>query len=601
MKLQKLVIKQGEHDKLYYRCRGDVKILYNGMNFGQGGSMSTDTYFNSLSIEKWYRYCDISDILLNFLFSGYFNMKIMHSCFKGDRLCSEIIAEEELKSQNATHYQYTLPRIEEGVVYFVLESKTAESVLYDAYYECVPVKTRDVTIALNICTYKREKYLLRNLSLLQSKFLNDRNSELYGHLKVFIVDNGNTLDCEQISGENVLVCHNPNVGGAGGFTRGLIEILNRRDEMAVTHAIFMDDDIEIEPESIIRTYRLLTLLKEEYWEAFISGAMLRIDKPNIQHENGALWNEGKCQFINRGIDLEYFENVVRNESSYARDYAAWWYCCIPASVISEDNLPIPVFIHEDDVEYSLRNARNIITLNGIAVRHPVTDHKRVSSNEYYNLRNLLIVNAVYCPEYGRKQVSKKMLTNLLMALLRFRYKDMRLVYRALEDFCKGPEWLLHLDAVSYHKRIQQEGYQLFDMKEKLKSCKHGEQADNAELISIHSIIENAKKDGILHKRMIQILSLNGWLLPAKKETYAYFMGVHPVDLYRMGKIILYDDVSVQGIEVERSFKQIFVFIWLYIKSLFLIMFRYGRSRKAYQKHYKELHNIGYWEEVLGLK
>ena len=221
MILQKLIITQGECDQLYYRSHGDVKILQDGIHFGQGSGISTDTYFNSLSIEKWYRYCDISDISLNFVFSGDFNIKVMHACIKGDRLCSKIIAEKELRSQNETHYQYELPKVKDGVVFFVLESKGTESVLYDAYYECVPVKTMDVTIALNICTYKREKYLKRNLEFLHKEILENESSPVYGHLKVFIIDNGQTLNTEELSDENVMVFPNPNLGGAGGFTRGL--------------------------------------------------------------------------------------------------------------------------------------------------------------------------------------------------------------------------------------------------------------------------------------------------------------------------------------------------------------------------------------------
>lgn len=76
----------------------------------------------------------------------------------------------------------------------------------------------------------------------------------------------------------------------GGFTRDLIEIMTHNDELHVTHALLMDDDIVIEPESLIKTYRILTLLKEEYEDAFIGGAMLRLDKQAIQVEAGASWN-----------------------------------------------------------------------------------------------------------------------------------------------------------------------------------------------------------------------------------------------------------------------------------------------------------------------
>lgn len=52
----------------------------------------------------------------------------------------------------------------------------------------------EVKIALNICTYKREEYIYRNLSLLQSSYFFDwRKTEYYGKLHIFIVDNARQL------------------------------------------------------------------------------------------------------------------------------------------------------------------------------------------------------------------------------------------------------------------------------------------------------------------------------------------------------------------------------------------------------------------------
>lgn len=39
----------------------------------------------------------------------------------------------------------------------------------------------------------------------------------------------------------------------------------------------MDDDVEVSPESILRTYNLLRIVNDEYAEAFVSGAMLNIE------------------------------------------------------------------------------------------------------------------------------------------------------------------------------------------------------------------------------------------------------------------------------------------------------------------------------------
>jgi hypothetical protein len=63
---------------------------------------------------------------------------------------------------------------------------------------------------------------------------------------------------------------------------------------------------------------------------------------------------------------------------------------------------------------------------------------------------------------------------------------------------------------------------------------------------------------------------------------------------------LFDKESGKGIEVKFSFSQIFVFIAMYLKSLYLIFFKYEGSMKEYQREFKRLTNEEYWDKVLGI-
>jgi galactofuranosylgalactofuranosylrhamnosyl-N-acetylglucosaminyl-diphospho-decaprenol beta-1,5/1,6-galactofuranosyltransferase len=112
-------------------------------------------------------------------------------------------------------------------------------------------KVRDVKIGIAICTFKREPFIEKNLRILNEAILKNPESPLYGHLEVFVADNGQTLDRERLSSDKIHINPNRNLGGAGGFTRDLIEIMTHNDELHVTHALLMDDDIVIEPESLI--------------------------------------------------------------------------------------------------------------------------------------------------------------------------------------------------------------------------------------------------------------------------------------------------------------------------------------------------------------
>lgn len=597
MILQKILFTD-KIDGLYSHGKGRVEYKNdNRVVFEKGAEWSTDAYLNAFSVGKWCTYCDISKIWLHLNLRGSFIVRVIYAYADNGKFCRKQIAGGRVGTSEDSIVKYDIPMLTRGVVYFSLKALSDGAVCNGAFYEGETDVKESITIALNICTYKREEYLMRNLELLRRSFLENKDSVLYGHLQVFITDNGSTLPIETLQDDNVHICHNPNVGGAGGFARGLIEIEKVKQQKNITHVIFMDDDVEILSEGIIRTYTMLKCLKDEYRAAFIAGAMLRQDEKYMQHENGAVWNAGKCKFINRGLDLRKFSNVVLNEMEKERDYAAWWYCCVPVEVVRTDNLPIPVFIHEDDVEYSLRNATSIITMNGISVWHPVAANKRMSSNEYYNLRNMLIVNAGYCPDFGRKRMSKTMAVRLLMSLLRYRYKDMHLIYQALVDFCKGPEWLMRIDAPAYHQKIVEKGYKMTDVSEIIKCCECMECSNLTEMNSMKDIFRWAAKQKGLCRLLWQIVTLNGWILKPERKTKAFSMGVHPVDLYRTGKVILYDEESMQGIEVKRSFCQIFVCLLLYLKSLRLICTEYDSAKADYQAKWTLLQDIGYWGKL----
>ena len=140
------------------------------------------------------------------------------------------------------------------------------------------------------------------------------DSPLYGRVEVFISDNGKTLKEYGLTSDKVHIFPNKNAGGAGGFTRGLIEIF-RCPEKGITHALLMDDDVVIEPQALERTYMLLALRRETYQDMFVGGAMLRLDEQAVQFEAGAVWHAdtGMMHPLKSGLDLRNCESCLYNE------------------------------------------------------------------------------------------------------------------------------------------------------------------------------------------------------------------------------------------------------------------------------------------------
>lgn len=82
------------------------------------------------------------------------------------------------------------------------------------------------------------------------------------------------------------VIPNDNVGGAGGFTRGMITAMEQNPK--ATNILLMDDDVAVSPESIKRTYNLLRILKPEHREDMISGAMLNYESAKTSGKISAI-------------------------------------------------------------------------------------------------------------------------------------------------------------------------------------------------------------------------------------------------------------------------------------------------------------------------
>ena len=143
-----------------------------------------------------------------------------------------------------------LETVSAGMVSFSLQAETTGAICYGGSYETIeePLHPNPVHLALDLCTFRREAFILRNLTMLRKAFLDNPDSPLYGNLSLFIVDNAGTLDAAQLADDAVRVVQNPNTGGSGGFTRGMLEILHAAETLPVTHVLLMDDDILLDPE-----------------------------------------------------------------------------------------------------------------------------------------------------------------------------------------------------------------------------------------------------------------------------------------------------------------------------------------------------------------
>ena len=400
-----------------------------------GESLSTDTYFNGLSADKWKKYTVVRDVTLTLHLQGKVHYELFSKVDKAGR--DEKLAEGILTPSTCWE---TLPIPWEearGIVYFRLTA-LEPAVFYGGWYACATPAQRPVKIALDICTFRREAYVKENCRLLWERMTRDPD---FGHFLIFVVDNGRTLAPGDLP-EGVRLFPNANTGGSGGFTRGLMEIQQAARQEGITHALLMDDDVLLEPEALLRTYALLSLVKEEYQDGVVGGAMLRMDKKSVLVESGALWNRGWLISGKMGLDVSLPGACLESEREEPVDYTAWWYTCVPLSLAREDNLPLPFFVRGDDVEYGLRNARHILLLNGICIWHKGFANKYNAALELYLVhRNSLIIQAM-SDIFPDIDIVSRMDGFFWKEIKRLSYQSCELLLDALEHYLNGPEFMM---------------------------------------------------------------------------------------------------------------------------------------------------------------
>ncbi|MBD5526618.1 MAG: glycosyltransferase [Lachnospiraceae bacterium] len=316
-------------------------------------------------------------------------------------------------------------------------------------YETDQEATR-VCLALDICTFRRQKALYHSLEVIRGSRFLKANDSLYGKLQVYVVDNASEISIPEE--EFISVYHNLNTGGSGGFTRGLDEIRKTLPKTGFTHVVFMDDDVEFIPETLYRLYMLLSLMKEEYKDEVVAGRMFRMDDRKVQYTAAEIWNRGDIRHIGLNADMTQLSVLSDVNANANAEYGGWWFCCFPMRFAKENN-PLPFFLHCDDVEYGLRHGGTPIILNGIQVWHETYEYRQTPLMAYYDMRNKLFVNQLYGQGDSKNEVLAEWKSMLSKAHVEKDYQTELMLIYALWDYGKGIQWLRKIDLEKNNQKL----------------------------------------------------------------------------------------------------------------------------------------------------
>jgi galactofuranosylgalactofuranosylrhamnosyl-N-acetylglucosaminyl-diphospho-decaprenol beta-1,5/1,6-galactofuranosyltransferase len=326
-----------------------------------------------------------------------------------------------------------------GLLFFEIEADSSRVVLHRAEWVARKVEARPTRLVASYCTFNRAPLLIRNITTLLED--PDVAKVLAG---IIVVDQGEQKVRDHPAyaalaaraGDRLRLVEQDNFGGAGGFTRCLLEA--QAMELA-THVLLMDDDATMEPESVRRTAAFLSLARGEL---SVGGYMLDQLRPREVVESGSRYRPEHVRIdepVRRRVDRP--GNLGPFLELRPEHYNGWWYFACPLAVLDRVGLPLPLFLRGDDVEFGcrlLRHGVSTVALPGVAVWHEPFEAKGRGWHPFYELRNLLVVGALHFPATGSATVARRFFSRLLDELLAYDYGESWLLCEAAAAYLRGP-------------------------------------------------------------------------------------------------------------------------------------------------------------------
>lgn len=408
------------------------------------------TYFNAFPASYWRRWSILDSVVLRLEVDGDCRADIYRSKADGTRIhLTSVQTAGEGPGARVIEAAIDLTPFEDGGwVWFDLSAEADIELLGGGWY--APIEAPgEARVAIGIPTFNRPTDCVKALAALGSDplvldvidavIIPDQGTKK-------VIDEPGFEEAAGILGDRLRIHNQGNVGGSGGYSRVMYEALKTTDSPFI---LFMDDDIEIEPDSILRAIAFSRFARQTL---LVGGQMLNLQNRAHLHVMGEVVRFG--EFVwgpapHTEYDHDFAEEPLSESSDLHRridvTYNAWWMCLIPRKVAEELGQPLPLFIKWDDAEYGLRAAAAgypTVTLPGTAIWHMAWSDKDdvIDWQAYYHTRNRLIVAALYNPG-GARDLVKSTMKPLFKHLLCLEYSTVALQNAAIEDFLAGPDGL----------------------------------------------------------------------------------------------------------------------------------------------------------------
>jgi hypothetical protein len=530
--IQKLTLPDPELSNchaLYFRTLQERSHTSSSITLAPNQSLSTDTFFNAFSISPWVEASSINEIFVNVRLTGKCRISIRHlavtqgggeSELETEIQVSELTSEHPNAPVSWTSLPISIRNLQKGLLFVRLTSLDENVLIHDVTFGTKNPPQQNVKLGIVITTFNRQAQTLSAIQRL-TRSIGDLPERERSEYRILVMDNGKSLDFTS----NTLceVIPNANIGGTGGFMRGLLEL---QDRGSYTHCIFMDDDASCHFESIARTKRLFEYATLP--RLAVTGSML-LDNPSyLQHEFTA-YVDKICQPRLSKLDLREQRSLLKNDlaASYlakrtalpnkndtAYTYGGWWFFAFALNDVSCYSFPF--FVRGDDVFFSIHNDFSVLAVNGIASWQESFAFKNSPITIYLSVRSEFAQIFLLPRTHSfAKLIICLWLTywTVVRYLFAFNYALAKASLLAIEDFLRGPDfWFENLEFSRHLKSVSQILNQKTERRPELKPIK----------------VHDVRKQNFLI-RVLRLILLNGHLLPTpfrNKELTAYEAGSH---------------------------------------------------------------------------
>ncbi|MGO3504630.1 MAG: glycosyltransferase [Brachybacterium tyrofermentans] len=413
---------------------------------------SFGTYFNAFPASYWRRWTPVRSVRLTIRTAGRGHLIIMRSTARGTLQRQESRTVTAGRSEQV--FDLPLTAFGDGGWYWFDAFAGGQdlTILGAEWTADADLARTEGTFSIGMTTMNKVPYCLDNIrTVAEDPALRELLDVMY------VVDQGSDrlrdhpeqlAPLQELLGEQLQIIEQGNIGGSGGFSRGMYEAATTGTS---TYVVNCDDDIVLESESLIR---MATFADFATKPTIVGAHMFDLNNRSVLHTFGEVVDPWRIQpsLANPGASMghDFAQEPLRSTPWLHRradvDYNGWWSCLIPTETVRAVGLSLPVFIKWDDAEYGLRAKKAgypTVSLPGAGVWHMswVDKDDLVGWQAYFHERNRIITALLHSPYARGGRVIKESQFLDIKHLISMQYFTEAGRLLAQRDVLDGPEAL----------------------------------------------------------------------------------------------------------------------------------------------------------------